>query len=400
MKRKILSIIFILILILSMTFSTTYATSTSLDDAKNKIDDKIDEAKNEQAEVKSQMSDAMKEVQELNSSIAKSEEELESLENKTKQLNNQIKEIQKKIDEATEKYNKQYDALCDLVVAQYENGSAMYLDVLLNSTSLSNFLSKYYIISEIVQYDNDLLEQIQNEKETIIKSKEELEVKQKELKEATVEAQKANIVLKNNKAKQQSYIDKLSDEEKELQNQIEEYKKQRQQIEDEISRIAQNNVTSTGYVYTGGRLTWPCPNYSRISSYYGYRGYAATGGVGSSNHKGIDLAASRGASIVAADSGIVIKVSNTCTHNYPKTYNTRCSCGGGFGNYIMISHGGGLVTLYGHCTDIYVSVGQTVSAGQQIGTVGCTGYSTGNHLHFSVLLNGAYVNPAPYLGMQ
>lgn len=93
--------------------------------------------------------------------------------------------------------------------------------------------------------------------------------------------------------------------------------------------------------------------------------------------------------------GYVIKVTNGCPHNKPG----KCGCGGGFGNYVMVSHGSGLVTLYAHCTSINVSTGQNVTKGQTIATVGSTGNSTGAHLHFSVLLNGTYVNPAPYLGM-
>lgn len=380
MKRKIFFSIFILITIFSMIFSVTFATSTSLEDVKNKIT----EAKDEQEEVKSQMSDAMKEVQELNTSIAKSEEELENLENKTKQLNNQIKEIQKKIDEATEKYNKQYDELCKLVVAQYENGSAMYLDVLLNSTSLSNFLSKYYIISEIVQYDNDLLKQIQTEKETIIKSKEELEKKQSELKEATVQAQKANIILKNNKAKKQSYVDKLSDDEKELQNKIEDYEKELKNIEAQIRAAAtKNNTSTTNANIPQGQLLWPCPNYVRISSNYGYR-YLSLYGY-TRLHAGIDMAAPGGVPILAAESGIV----------------TISTYGSGYGNWIMINHGNGMSTVYGHGLNgsRLVSVGDKVARGQQIMSVGSTGNSTGNHLHFEVRINGNAVNPAPYIGL-
>ena len=165
-----------------------------------------------------------------------------------------------------------------------------------------------------------------------------------------------------------------------------------------MRRIAAAAGNNSAFNYTGGQLNMPC-NYTRISSRFGYRGSAATGGVGSSNHKGVDFAAPKGNSIFAAEDGVVIKVSKTCTHNYAKTYRTRCSCGGGFGNYLMVSHGNGLVTLYGHCTDIYVSVGDVVSRGDTIATVGCTGYSTGNHLHFSVLLDGTYVDPAPYLGI-
>ena len=109
------------------------------------------------------------------------------------------------------------------------------------------------------------------------------------------------------------------------------------------------------------------------------------------------MAAPKGTSILAAESGTVISVYTGCTHNYGKT--KSCGCGGGYGNYIMINHGGGLVTLYGHCTSINVSTGSKVSRGDLIATVGTTGASTGYHLHFGVLLNGTYVNPAPYIGL-
>ena len=379
MIKKIILSTFIIFFIISMTFSLTFATTASLSDVQNKIND----AKKEQTEVKNQMSDAMKEVQELNSSIAKSEEELKDLENKTNQLNNQINEIQKQIDEATEKYNKQYDELCKLVVAQYENGSAVYLDVLLNSTSLSNFLSKYYLISEIVQYDNDLLKQIQEEKEKIIKSKEELQVKQTELKEATVQAQKTNIILRNNKAKQQSYYNKLSDEEKSLQDKINEYENELKTIEAQIrAAAARNNGTANANI-PQGQLLWPCPNYVRISSTYGYR-YLALYGY-TRLHAGIDMAAPAGAPILAAESGTV-------------TISTK---GSGYGNWIMINHGNGMSTVYGHGLDgsRLVNVGDKVTRGQQIMSVGSTGNSTGNHLHFEVRINGSAVNPAPYIGL-
>lgn len=133
-------------------------------------------------------------------------------------------------------------------------------------------------------------------------------------------------------------------------------------------------------------FSWPTSSFT-ISSGFGYRW--------GSMHKGIDFAASSGTPITASRSGTVVAVNNTCTHNYPKT--SSCGCGGGYGNYVIISHDGTYSTLYGHMSTVNVSVGQTVSQGQQIGTVGCTGFSTGPHCHFEIHVNGTAVDPAKYL---
>jgi murein DD-endopeptidase MepM/ murein hydrolase activator NlpD len=143
----------------------------------------------------------------------------------------------------------------------------------------------------------------------------------------------------------------------------------------------------TTAVSTGG-FSWPCPASYTVSSGYGYRW--------GSLHAGIDIAGGNaGCAVVASKSGTVIKVVSGCSHNYPKS--SSCGCGGGYGNYVIISHDGTYTTLYGHMASVSVSVGQSVSAGQTIGTVGSTGYSTGYHLHFEIRQNGASVNPMSYL---
>ncbi|MDO5559337.1 MAG: peptidoglycan DD-metalloendopeptidase family protein [Oscillospiraceae bacterium] len=138
-----------------------------------------------------------------------------------------------------------------------------------------------------------------------------------------------------------------------------------------------------------GGMMWPVPGFEgQISSHYGPRDFDH------SNHKGIDINGPgiAGAAIVAADSGVVVTVSNTCTHNYGKYYS--CGCGGGYGNYLTILHNDGTYsTLYAHCQSIIVSSGQSVSKGQTIAYVGTTGYSTGNHLHFEVYKNGERIDP-------
>lgn len=143
---------------------------------------------------------------------------------------------------------------------------------------------------------------------------------------------------------------------------------------------------------TGGTFNWPVPNFYTITDYYDVRTWNNQG-----MHYGIDISGINvaGTDIVSAEAGTVILALNGCTHNYPKY--SSCGCGGGFGNYIIVDHGGGYCTLYGHCQSVDVSVGDYVSRGQVIGHVGTTGYSTGYHLHFEVRYNGERIDPLPFL---
>ena len=145
------------------------------------------------------------------------------------------------------------------------------------------------------------------------------------------------------------------------------------------ARKASQNSSNTTFI--GGVMLWPCPSSSRISSGFGSR--SSPGGVGSTNHKGIDIAASAGSAIVAALDGKVIQVGYNKARGY----------------YVMIDHGRGIITLYQHGKEgtTKVSVGQSVKQGQTIMGVGSTGYSTGNHLHFEIWKNGTPVNPISYL---
>ena len=147
------------------------------------------------------------------------------------------------------------------------------------------------------------------------------------------------------------------------------------EIEDQIARAANPDAyqgSATGFI-------WPCPGYTRISSYFGPRPQPTAGA--STNHKGVDLAAPYGSAILASAAGVVTT----------STYSSSA------GNYIVIAHGNGTSTVYMHCSALLVSVGETVEQGEKIAKVGSTGYSTGNHLHFGVIKNGTYVNPLNYV---
>ena len=147
------------------------------------------------------------------------------------------------------------------------------------------------------------------------------------------------------------------------------------EIEDQIARAANPDAyqgSATGFI-------WPCPAYTRISSYFGPRPQPVPGA--STNHKGVDLAAPYGSAILASASGVVT------TSTYSKSA----------GNYIVLAHGSGMSTVYMHASALLVSVGETVEQGEVIAKLGSTGYSSGNHLHFGVIKNGTYVNPLNYI---
>lgn len=397
MTKKLISIILIIVLV-TLPIATFAATSSELNNQKSEIEQNKKDAEGQIKNIEGKVEQTKTELDELNEKIAKKEYEVEQITEEVNQLTAEVKDLTSKLEVAQEDYDKQYDILCERIVAQYKRGSVSYLDVLLNSSNLSDFISNYYILEKIAQYDTELLEEIESKKQMIETSKIEVEKKQGEAKEKQAQLKLEELALSNHRSNKNKYISQLSEEEQKLQKEIDAYNAELKKIDNELRELAKQAAQdANGHVYTGGQLEWPVPVYSRISSYFGYRGSAATGGVGTANHNGYDIAAPHYSAVVAAEDGVVMKVVTGCTHDYPKTYSTRCYCGGGYGNYLMINHGG-LITLYGHVATINVSNGQTVTRGQKIAEVGSCGWSTGNHLHFSVLKGSSYVNPGDYLG--
>lgn len=396
MKKSVLLITILCIIVLM--YSTCFSVFAVTQDDVNNVQSKINETESERQKVEANLSSVMKEIQELEGDIAEVEFNLEQLQYNLKSLNKEITTLQSDLEKATKDYEERLETARIRTVVQYEYGNVTFLDVLLNSTSLSNFLSNYYMVEQMLDVDEDFLKEIDEEKERIENSKIELEKKKKQVEDEKQQVEKQKVALTNKKNEKDKKVSSLTAEEAALQKQKEEYYAEKSKMEQELLEIARRNSASssgTTTTYTGGTLQFPCASFIRVSSWFGGRSSPLVGG--SSYHKGLDLAAPIGASIYAAEGGTVIATFKGCTHNYGKS--RSCGCGGGFGNYIMISHGNGLVTVYAHCTSVNVSVGETVSRGQVIGTVGTTGSSTGSHLHFGVMLNGSYVNPAPYIGL-
>jgi len=369
MLRKIIATLLLLIMLITpLTVSA---------DKVSELEDEQDQVEDELQDVLAQKSALMKEIQKLSNSIADNEDRLYEIKAELKRLEKEIKALEEDLKDAEGRFIDQENALKEKIVMDYEMGEISYLDVLLNSTGILDFLSNYYLISEIMQKDNELLDTIETQKNEIKADKEEVEEKRKEVKTQKAEQEAINVLLTSQKAEKQNKINYLSKEEKELQDKIDEYDELIKEEERKASEMANN---SSG-VFVGGDKVWPCVGYTRITSGYGKRNTGIPGA--STNHKGIDVGCPDGTKIVSVLDG---KVMFTGYNKYR-------------GYYIMVDHGGGVVTLYQHCQGgtFKFSVGQKVKAGETIVLSGHSGIGSGPHLHFEVLINGSNVNPKTWL---
>ena len=358
------------------TNNTTNTAVTDLQTQRNEIQNQMNEA-NEQLEgVQNDISENLQQVQKLDEKISNSQQELDELNKKIEDLENSSEEVEKKLKTAEENYDKQKKLLDSYLVAVQESSDTQYLDVLLSSKNISEFLSNYFLITELANSQVELLEDMQNKKNEIQQSKEKLDKNKEDLAVIKANQTKTSTVLANTKTVRENFISKLSDQEKDIQSKIDEYYAQFNAINSEILQLAQGGIATQ---YIGGELAWPVPGYTVISSNYGMRTHPITGVY--KLHTGVDIRAPLGATFIAANDGIV----------------TKASYNGAYGNMVIIDHGGGVSTLYAHGSEILVQVGQTVKRGEPVLKVGSTGYSTGPHAHFEVRLNGVVTNPMPYI---
>ena len=275
------------------------------------------------------------------------------------------------------------------LVAAYEAGETSYLDVLLSSSSLTDLISNYYMISEITQSDLGLMDKIKEEQQEIETAKQTLETSKKELDSVRAEKQQKATELQKAKSEKDNYVAQLNEEEKNTQAELEQFEQDKRDIQAQLAAIAKKEAASSGSANVS--------NIANNPSASGYIrpvvGYSITcGWMGYANHTGVDFSGGgiSGKPVLAAKAGTV--VTSTALRNSSGGYRS-------YGEYIVINHHDGTMTLYAHGApgSRLVSAGQTVSQGQQIMSVGTTGNSTGYHLHFEVRVNGKPVNPAPYL---
>lgn len=369
----------VLILLILVNYSFVYAESLNdLQEQQDAAQANQDMAMTQLQAVQDELSANLNQIQELNNSIAQYENEVTDYNNQIVNLQNNISQLETEIAEAQANYDKQKKLLDDRLITVYESGTTEYLDVVLSSKSITEFLSSYYLISILTDSNMNFLDDIERQKKLIEEDQKELEEQKNQINTAKEEKEKASIILQNTKIQKDSYTAQLTDQEKKIQLEIDAYQTEINQLEAEIQSITSNNlIVNPNYV--GGEMLWPLPGYTRLSSTFKMRVHPITGVY--KLHSGIDIPAPKGTNVLAANDGVVVKAGR----------NTA------YGNMVMIDHGGGVSTLYGHGSEITVTLGQTVKKGDVILKVGSTGYSTGNHLHFEVRVNGSAVNPLPYV---
>ena len=376
MKKKFIMAL-IVVLLICTAYSTINAENLSdLQAQKEQIKNELSSANENLEGLQVELTEALEEVSKVEVQIAEGEAELEETTAKLEELEKEIKQIQEKLNVIETDYEKQKDMFEKRIVALYEMGETTYLDVLLSSKSITDFISNYYLIGEVAQYDSELLDTIEREKDKIEQIKEQITQKNNDLKLAKTNQEKTLIALENAKTIKNSYVNNLTQEEQEIKTKIDEYQSQLNSLDSKILILTTGEI---GEDYVGGEFLWPAPGYKTITSPFGTRFHPILHVY--RTHYGIDIGAPKGAYVVAANSGVVT------TASYLSSY----------GNAVIIDHGGGVSTVYAHGSEILTTVGTKVNKGDIIMKVGSTGLSTGPHLHFGVTVNGKYVNPMPYL---
>ncbi|MGL5259629.1 MAG: murein hydrolase activator EnvC family protein [Lachnospiraceae bacterium] len=399
--KKLYQILILAIFFLFFAFQPsgiTVQATQSLDDSIEQKKEEIKKAEEEKKNLQQGLTNVKEMLENLESTksnlenyVVKLDGQLTTVEQKINELfvmieekEQEIKKTTKELEEAEQLEKEQYEAMKTRIRFMYEKGDTFYLELLFSSTSFGEMLNKAEYIEALSAYDRTMLDAYQKNREYIEVCKEELELEEELLKDAkaAVEKEQANLssLISAKEGEITKYEGDISTQAQAIKEYEEEIKAQNAVIaalEAERKRLEAENESK--FDYDGGMFAWPAPSYTRISDDYGNRIHPILNVQ--QFHNGVDMAAPSGTPILSAYDGEVVAA----------TYNAT------MGNYVMINHGGGLYTIYMHASALYTSEGAKVARGDKIAAVGTTGRSTGNHLHFSVRLNGSYVSPWNYL---
>ncbi len=364
-------------------------TQSDLDNLQNQLDQlKQQQAALDQqiAQTKNEKSKQQEYKNSLDEKISNVQQQIDLLDQQISGLDAQIAEKSKQIEETSGKITESMEQLKDRLRAIYMMGETSELEILFNASSFADYMDRLELIRGISKHDAELIEQlktdqasIENEKnsiesdrELVASAKKDYDAQKAELSTLVAESDRVLNELNSQEqsaaAQQQALAAQYAKVDKEIENWYKQWNQQQQEA-------------GKGQQYVGGTFLWPMPGYASSSNLGD--GFGAGRG-----HTGIDINGANiyGKTIVAANSGTVAYATNANTAVY--------------GKYLIIDHGGSISTLYGHCSQVLVSAGQTVKKGDAIALVGSTGVATGPHLHFSVLINGKPVDPMQYFSLQ
>lgn len=344
----------------------TYASSLS---------DQLQEARDAQAELE-------KQIEAIQSDKSKALEEKALLDRQNDKLRSEISllqqqsdETQTRITELTQKEQEQYELFCRQVREEEERGTVSYWSVLFKASSFTDLLARMDFVNEVMDYDRQVISDLQTTRQQLTEDKAALEQQKSELESSQTKLQQqvdaASALIREyeeTEAGHQAMLDEAAEDEARIQELI---RQQQSGGSSGSSGSSGSNSGVDGYI-------WPTNNTRLVTSPYGERWCPFHG---YESHNGADIGAARGSAVLAAKSGRVI----------------QAGWNGGYGISVMIAHDDGITTLYGHMDSCSVSVGQTVSQGETIGICGSTGNSTGAHIHYTMYKNGSTIDPLPYL---
>ncbi|KJS21418.1 MAG: hypothetical protein VR72_10340 [Clostridiaceae bacterium BRH_c20a] len=374
---KSCKLITIFLLICTLSFSSVLPViGSELDDIYNKqeqIDKKIKETETAIKQKEQQKQKTLAELQSLNSSMEKTYNEIEKLENQLVVAEQYINDTQKDINLKEQDLTERTTVFENRLRQIYQQGDINVLEVLFQSTSITDLLTRFEFLKRLAKNDTDLLTVLETERATLEDKKVVLENKKADL-----------LALKNSRETKHQQLQIASTRQKDLVKQIELQKETYEKMLDDLEKQSKVVAEAIRRLQSAGGqrpgwLQWPTPGQYRITSAYGMRFHPIL--KTQRFHTGVDIAAPYGSNAIASANGKVIFT----------------GWQGGYGNTIIVDHGGGMATMYPHLSKYLVKVGDNVKRNEAIGKIGTSGWSTGPHIHFEVRINGDHVNPMPYL---
>ena len=326
----------------------------------------------------SDQANALKRKTLLEQQINATQAEINNISAQITQYDQLISQKQEELSQAEAEEQAQYELFCERVRYMEEQGEVSYWSILFSSKDFADLLDNAMMVEEIMDYDNQVMDDLIAMREAIEEDKAELEAARQEQENAKAEQEAAQASLKSQQAQVDSLITQLAAQEQDLEAERARFEAAANAADAEIAAAERELAASISSVPSESGFLWPLPGRYNLSSLYGSRKHPITGKA--NNHTGIDIPAPAWTEILAAKSGVVTT----------STYNSS------YGNYVVVSHSDGTSTLYAHMVQRGCSKGDTVSQGEVIGFVGTTGSSTGNHLHFEVRLNGSRTDPINY----